>query len=221
MSYINKQYWEQFYKNNVGLNEASTFSEFILNKVSASVAENIIIDLGCGTGKDTFNFAKNGFEVVGIDGSEEVIKINNSKTSDEHLSSKKIGFYCVDLSNANQVALLMSELNTRATLSGKKIIFYNRFFLHAIPEEVESLILQSILTNITAPFSIMAEFRTKEDEDLDKVYNDHYRRYVDTDYLLDKMLKLKFSVKGFSKGRGYSIYKNEDPYLARLIVEKN
>ena len=32
MSYINKEYWEKFYKNNTSLNDASTFSEYILNQ---------------------------------------------------------------------------------------------------------------------------------------------------------------------------------------------
>lgn len=219
MSYINKEYWDNFYKNNRGLNDASTFCEHIVSKFEQQKSEFLIIDLGCGTGKDSFYFAKNGFETIGIDGSEEVTKINNDKVDD--VSKNNIEFYCVDLSDKNKVAELMVDFNSKANLSGKKLLVYTRFFLHAIPEEVEDIILENLSLNIDVPFSLVSEFRTKEDEELDKVYNDHYRRYVNTDDLIYKMLKVGFSLQSFTKGRGLSVYKNEDPYLARIIAEKN
>lgn len=221
MTYINKQYWDEFYKNRVDLTEASPFSEFILKKFEHTISDIILIDLGCGTGKDTFNFAKTGFEVIGIDGSKEVIRINKEIINKNFWGSNKIKFECIDLSNINEVDKLMKKLNEIAMFKEKKIIFYTRFFLHAITEEVENIILESILNNIHIPYEIVAEFRTKEDEELDKVFDNHYRRYVDTDLLIAKLIKLGFSIKEFSKGRGFSIYKNENPYLARIIIKNN
>ncbi|MFJ7663183.1 class I SAM-dependent methyltransferase [Lysinibacillus sp. NPDC097162] len=221
MSYINKQYWEEFYKDRADLTESSNFSEFIFKKNEQSIKNKILIDLGCGTGKDTFYFAKNGFEVIGIDGSEEVIKINNNIMDKHFNANKNIYFACVDLSDVNEVQKLMSKFNEISTSQDKGILFYTRFFLHAITEETENLILESILENIQTSCEIVAEFRTKEDEELDKVFNDHYRRYIDTDLLITKLIKLGFSIQEFSKGRGFSIYKNENPYLARIILKKN
>ncbi len=220
MSYINKQYWENFYKDRVDLTESSTFSEYILNKKEKNIENTILVDLGCGTGKDTFYFAKNGFEVIGIDGSEEVIKINNNIMNKHFNTNNNIYFSCVDLSNVNEVQKLMAEFNKISKSQEKRILFYTRFFLHAITEETENLILDSILENIQIPCEIVAEFRTKEDEELDKVFDDHYRRYIDTDLLITKLIKLGFSIEEFSKGRGFSIYKNENPFLARIILKK-
>lgn len=220
MSYINKQYWEEFYKDRVDLTESSTFSEFILKKKEQNLENTILIDLGCGTGKDTFYFAKNGFEVIGIDGSEEVIKINNNIMNKHFDTNNNIYFACVDLSDVNEVQKLMDKFNEISISQGKKILFYTRFFLHAISEETENLILESILKNIQIPCEIVAEFRTKEDEELDKVFDDHYRRYIDTDILITKLIQLGFTIQEFSKGRGFSIYKNENPYLARIIFKK-
>ena len=221
MSYINKEYWEKFYKNNTSLNDASTFSEYILNQIIEKQSELMIVDLGCGTGKDTFNFAKSGFEVIGVDGSEEVIKMNNSKINSLDIVEKNIDFYCVDLSESNKVSDLMSKFNTYSKLKGKKILFYTRFFLHAIPEDVEDILLNNIISNVKVPFTFVSEFRTKEDELLDKIFQDHYRRYVDTDKLLKKLLAYGFSIQTFIKGRGYSIYKNENPYVARFVIYKH
>ncbi|MFJ5790445.1 class I SAM-dependent methyltransferase [Lysinibacillus sp. NPDC093197] len=220
MSYINKQYWEGFYKDRVDLTESSTFSEYILKKKEQNIENTILVDLGCGTGKDTFYFAKNGFEVIGIDGSEEVIKINNNIMNKHFNTSNNIYFACVDLSNVIEVKKLMAKFNEISISQEKRILFYTRFFLHAITEETENLILESILENIQIPCEIVAEFRTKEDEDLDKVFDDHYRRYIDTDLQITKLIKLGFSIEEFSKGRGFSIYKNENPYLARIILKR-
>lgn len=220
MSYINKQYWEDFYKDRVDLTESSTFSDFILKKREQNIKNVILIDLGCGTGKDTFYFAKNGFDVIGIDGSEEVIKINNDIMK-KHFDTNNIYFACVDLSDVNEVQKLMAKFNDISISQEKEILFYTRFFLHAITEETENLIFQSILANIQIPCEIVAEFRTKEDEELDKVFDDHYRRYIDTDLLITKLIKLGFSIQEFSKGKGFSIYKNENPFLARIILKKN
>lgn len=41
-----------------------------------------VLDLGCGTGNDVLRVAKAGYEVVGIDLSEEAIKLANKKASD-------------------------------------------------------------------------------------------------------------------------------------------
>jgi len=220
MGYINKQYWENFYKDRVDLTESSTFSEFILKKKEQIIENIILIDLGCGTGKDTFYFAKNGFEVIGIDGSEKAIQRNNDLTK-EHFDTNNIYFTCVDLSDVNAVQKLMAKFNDISISQEKEILFYTRFFLHAITEETENLIFESILANIKFSCEIVAEFRTKEDEELDKVFDNHYRRYIDTDMLISKLINLGFSIEEFSKGRGFSIYKNEDPFLARIIIKKN
>lgn len=136
-------------------------------------------------------------------------------------SNKNIDFACVDLSDVNEVEKLMTKINEILISQEKKILFYTRFFLHAITEETENLIFESILENIKIPCEIVAEFRTKEDEELDKVFDDHYRRYIDTDLLITKLIKLGFSIEEFSKGRGFSVYKNENPFLARIIFKKN
>lgn len=220
MSYINKEYWDNFYKENIDLNDESMFSHYIYQKFNKKQSEYLIIDLGCGTGKDSFYFAKNGFDVIGVDGSEEAIKINKNKISNQNKINEKIEFICADLSKVHIVSELMKNFNTYSKKMNKKILFYNRFFLHAVAEDTENIIFDSIISNIDVPVVFAAEFRTKEDEMLDKVFKDHFRRYVDTDKLLIKLISYGYSVQSFLKSRGLSKFKNEDPFLARLIVEK-
>ncbi|MEE1131340.1 MAG: class I SAM-dependent methyltransferase [Caryophanon sp.] len=217
MSYITKNHWNEFYKKQKGLNENSTFSMFVFEKIKANKSNYILVDIGCGTGKDSFYFASKGMKVIGIDGSEEVIKINKGKVNPLNY----VDFKCVDLSDENEVNQLFEFVNEIAQLENKHVLIYNRFFLHAIPDEVEEVIFTGININLKKPYIIMSEFRTKEDEMLHKIYNDHFRRYVDTNELLNRVLRFNWSVEFLMKERGLSIYKDEDPFLARLILSKN
>ena len=60
---MNQQYWEKFYKT-FKVTKYSSFAEFCVKYLKKSEK---IIDLGCGNGRDSYFFAKHGFEVVGID----------------------------------------------------------------------------------------------------------------------------------------------------------
>lgn len=215
MKYVNKEYWNNFYKEQKSLNQPSTFSEYILENLDLS--NSILVDVGCGTGKDTFYFAKNGVFSVGIDGSNEVIKNNVENLNEDY---EKPIFYCVDLSNKSKAIQVFSEINELAIKNNKKIVVYNRFFLHSITEEIEDLLLDVLLNTIQVSYEFISEFRTKEDEVLDKIYGNHYRRYIDTDKFLLKVLDLNFELVFFEKKQGFSPYKNENPFLARLILKK-
>lgn len=60
------------------------FIEKVINKFSGDV--KTILDLGCGTGGHAIILAKRGFEVVGVDRSQEMLEIARSKAMKEKLS---------------------------------------------------------------------------------------------------------------------------------------
>lgn len=53
-----------------------------------------ILDIGTGTGKQAFAFAKRGYDVTGIDLSEDMLKVANKKNKYEN-----VGFLVADASN--------------------------------------------------------------------------------------------------------------------------
>ncbi|MFZ3077876.1 MAG: class I SAM-dependent methyltransferase [Candidatus Aenigmatarchaeota archaeon] len=66
------EYWDEAYKKGVHWEEghskgAEEFSEMLKPKSS-------VLDIGCGSGRDCIFFAKKGFDVAGVDISEEAIK---------------------------------------------------------------------------------------------------------------------------------------------------
>ena len=69
-------YWNFFYKNkniNNKLNFPSQFSIFTLSK---DVEKNILIELGCGNGRDACYMAKYYNKIIAIDSSKIAIKDN-------------------------------------------------------------------------------------------------------------------------------------------------
>ena len=211
----NRAYWDNFYKSNRNYSE-STFCIEIRQKFQQ---DTIIVDIGCGSGRDSFSFAANGFEVFGIDGSYEAIAANTERAKELNYNEEII-FSEVDLSDGIALREIFSTVFARSEVSKKKIVLYLRFLLHAIDDQTQQVLLDTIAEYLPVGTSFVAEFRSAEDVERSKVYDDHYRRFVETDHLLAELTNRGFSIKEFYKGTGLSIYKDEDPFLARVLAEK-
>ncbi|MGZ7445991.1 class I SAM-dependent methyltransferase [Paenibacillus sp. TH7-28] len=204
----NKSYWNEFYKQ-CSITQNSTFFEFVLPSVTPYP---IVVDIGCGSGQDSRAFAENGKQVYAIDASEEAIQLNKDKNSHSNLEFKNI-----DISDQHNFQQCINHINLNRGQSN--LLIYSRFFLHAISEDIENILLRVLHENLSSNDLIALEFRTLEDSNLDKTYNNHYRRYIDTDLFNEKIKSYaSFSLEYFHKSRGLSIYKNEDPYLARYFI---
>ena len=65
--YMNEGYWKKFYedcKKDKDFQINSSFAEFCLSFIPENMK---IIDVGCGSGRDTYYFIKNSFNCIGID----------------------------------------------------------------------------------------------------------------------------------------------------------
>ena len=49
---------------------------------------------------------------------------------------------------------------------------------------------------------------------------DHYRRFIVPDEIRQKLESLGFSIQFFEEGQGFSIYKDDDPVLLRVMAKK-
>lgn len=99
---MNEKYWKKFYSNQHISRTHSSFAEFCLPYMNKNYP---LIDFGCGNGRDSYYFARNGLNVFGVD------KATKPK------NRGKAKFYQVDFSKIE-----LFETNQ----------VYARFFLHAI-----------------------------------------------------------------------------------------
>jgi len=95
---MNEEYWKNFYKTHT-TREPSSFARFCLKYINKEV-----VDVGCGDGRDSYYFAKNGVYVHGIDKATKPKKAHN------------VTFHQTDFRKVEFC----------------KIPVYARFFLHAI-----------------------------------------------------------------------------------------
>ena len=199
---MNTDYWNKFYSDVMNTNP-STFASFCLSYISPN---DSLIDIGCGDGRDSIFFAQRLKHVVSID--------NSSKTIDNLQKTNKLSnneFYNLDIES---LQLFNQSMNKQFD------VIYCRFLLHAIAEDREDILLNWAYKTLPIGGRIMIETRTTEDEKLPKHYDNHYRRYIDTNVLCHKLESLKFKIIHHEEGTGLSPFKAEDPYLARIVAEK-
>ena len=75
---------EEFYSGTVNADMSVTCEKFLgLIKEGGK-----ILDAGCGSGRDSLYFMKRGYEVVSIDGSEEMVKMSSELTGQKTLQMR-------------------------------------------------------------------------------------------------------------------------------------
>lgn len=208
-----EEYWNQFY----GSREAkklmlpSQFASFIAQEAADA---DLIIDIGCGTGRDSFFFARHGFQVVGIDGASTAVE-KCSATRDE-LSLHNLSFVCSSVGSAD----FLDTMKDARTKSEGPAIAYARFFLHAITDEEEYAFLAAASEALHPGDRLAMEYRTVRDSSGAKVTAAHYRRFVDPSEVFVTAVKLNFAVDYSTEGFGFAKYGADDAYVARCILRK-
>lgn len=90
---------------------------------------------------------------------------------------------------------------------------YARFFLHAVSEHTENLLLG--WAQHAAKRKIFLEMRSIGDKDF---IPDHYRRLIDPVKILKKMLFLGYKIEFFQEAHGLAIFGKFDPLIIRIIA---
>lgn len=213
---INDIYWEQYYFN-AEQESSSTFLEFCSNYINK---EYIVVDIGCGSARDSFGFCRKGHMVVGLDKSEEAIEF--AKAFSNNNKCGNIKFFVADVSNTENLSKICEDIRKQADFLDKKIIFYSRFFLHSICDESQHKLITTVSNYMKEKDLFAAEFRAIEDKSRKKIYDNHYRRFIDDLSLVEK-LKNQYGLGNIIthvRGTGLSVFKDEDPFLARIICSK-
>src|SRR3990167_3799175 len=91
---------------------------------------------------------------------------------------------------------------------------YTRFFWHSISNRLQTKILKWVKGYL------FIEARTIEDKSTPKVFNDHYRNYINVSKLVKKLKKFNFEIEYLQEGKGLSEFLSEDPHIIRIIAYK-
>lgn len=186
----------------------SQFAAFVAQEIHKDC---LILDVGCGNGRDSLFFAFQGFEVIGIDASEQALKVSRDLVEEKKLTH--VQFLEMNIQEEQFGDLLIKY-------SGKRKCVYARFLLHAITEDEQDALLNDLQSGLQAGDVIAFEYRTLDDADLGKEALPHYRRYQTSKSLNAKLASLGFEEDYTVEGRGFAKFKSEDAIVARCVFKK-
>ncbi len=198
-----KTYWNKFYRDTLVVKRSSNFSLFVIKKIKKN--SDMLLDVGCGNGRDTFFFIRNKVKTFGIDQSSTIINENNK--------IKKVFF------NIN-------FCKKRIILKNKFNVFYARFFLHSITLIEEKKFFKNIKLNSRPESRIFLEFRTDKDPLIKQGtkiskyerFTDHYRRFINVTAFEKRVKNEKFDILFLKTSNKFSIFKDDKPDICRVIL---
>jgi SAM-dependent methyltransferase len=210
----NEEYWDTFYTQ-FNLSEQSSFAEFVVGSVSNP---NLILDLGCGNGRDTFYFARaTQADVLALDASQVAIEtiglVAEKAKISNRISAQKFDFEANSLRD-------LHGLDVERSLAGNTVVIYARFLIHALTQVGEDglwALVSDVLAMSPGSLYLALEYRTPQDAELPKQTPTHFRRFADPSELRERAERLGLSVLLNEQGSGFSVFGIDDAVLCRQI----
>jgi len=207
MSIIEKNYWEKYYQDHRINETPSPFAKFCRPFLDSA---SKVLELGCGNGRDAIFLSKNTQHYTGIDQCSNEIRY----LQDFYREIANLEFYDQDMSAIKR----FFDIN----------VIYSRFTIHSVSIDQETQILQWAFKNLENYGRFFIEVRTTKDEFYGKglkvaehtYKTDHSRRFIDTKEFLQKCNKIGFRINYSLESQGLAIWKDEDPCVLRVILQK-
>jgi SAM-dependent methyltransferase len=200
---MNLNYWNNYYRGERDeLKGCSSFANFILQNIDFNF--NSIIDFGCGNGRDTLAFLSANKRVLACDFSQSALD-SFCEHGDENLTKLNVDF-------GNKEPRLFYNYHNEYGAG------YARFFLHAIDNKAENNFIRSARYSIRRGGKLFIECRSINGE---CPSNDHFRRLINKDILVDKLERSLFNVDFIEESTGFSPTHREDPLLIRIVATNN
>lgn len=209
--------WDDFYRTHTFATESS-FARFVRDYFGGRALK--IVELGCGDGRDAAFFHRQGYSIVAMDRASRGIASAQRKIVDD--GGAALHFHVGDVGDPARLAEIFADPILRGDgPESVPLILYLRFFLHAIPEETEAVLLKTALGSMPAGFFLAAEFRTDADAHLPKAEGVHFRRFIAPADMVRRLEKLGFTILHEEARFGLSVYKGEDPHLCRIVARRD
>lgn len=204
----NSAYWNQYYKNRICSEEPSPFAQYVSTLVEPGKR---MVELGCGNGRDAVFFAGRGLQITALDMSQEAIA---------QLRSRNIvnaEFLCGDFVNSN---VHQPDSYDYA---------YSRFTIHSINRNQERVLLNNLFRGLRPNGKLFIEVRGVKDPLFGRgrqiernayFYDNHYRRFIVLDELVESLEQRGFRVEYAQERTGFAPYGNDDPPVIRIVAAK-
>jgi len=203
---LDSDYWNSYYKESKAPTNPSQFAVHVLSTLNS---KKLILDLGCGNGRDSSYFCRAGHTVMSLDTSHEAL-LEVTKNSE--------GRAFPILANA-------------ATVSSTKPfadVVYSRFSLHSMDQDSYLKCIKNVKGMLVEGGSFWVEVRSVDDELYkqgefveERIYKtDHSRRFFTLDALVSDLKELSFDIIFAEDQRGWAVYEDKDPKVIRIHCKR-
>ena len=145
-----------------------------------------VLDLGCGDGRDTIFFAKQGYDVTALDVSPIALEILRKKIQEEEIKNIKI---------------IEQSLQSLQFLQNSFDAIYAHLSLHYFPDKETREIFKKLHETLKESGFLFIKCKSTEDEEFGKgkmleknvyVHEGNYiRHFFDEEYMREKLKKFK------------------------------
>lgn len=221
-------HWSDYYAHNRKVLGPSSFAEFVSR---SGHLRHHVVDVGCGNGRDSVYLGTVRPSVVGIDNCAAAIRVARSHAAPasspkaisrllQTLFHKRpaLSFVQGDIADPGTLTALLRTMRPSGAREG--LTLYGRFLLHAITRIQQDAFLDGTAKALRPGDTVAFEFRTDQDEPLQKKQKFDDRRFIRPAAIERQMAELGFQLLEREEGTGLSPYHGEDPHLCRFVFVK-
>ncbi len=206
------EYWDRFYASaDASLDLPSSFAQESLGRISP---DDLLMELGCGNGRDALFFAADGVRVLGCDQSETAIQLLNERVKTFEFNHAPV--------------FLVADFARLGDEYGKDFdVVYSRFTLHAVPKQQASRALLWSHTNLRPGGMLLIEARSVAGSLYGKgrplepdafLHDGHYRRFLRMNELCKELREIGFEIQESVESDGLAVYRDDDPVVIRIVA---
>jgi len=211
------RYWDDFYGTRTDIPDAaSSFAHWVADRLGGI---DLLVEFGCGTGRDAIWFADfNAQFVVATDASQAALNQLESRAATLSLSNlTTLKTDLVHPRSLTELADAIAQVRNRFDSPVKKV-FYSRFLLHAITEVAQQNLITFIASQFRPGDIFVTEYRAAKLESDEYVFGTHYRRPVDPDQLAQMCRSSRFTRVDTCLSKDFAVHQTERPLVGRTIV---
>ncbi|MEJ7741052.1 MAG: class I SAM-dependent methyltransferase [Nocardioidaceae bacterium] len=205
-----QNYWDDFYlvRAEDVSSEPSAFARWVADREHDRGGG--LVDVGCGTGRDSLWFASQGFTTLGLDYSVRGVAFAVEQAKRRGLDAEFQALNLYDLRHALVAGAKLAR-------DRETDIVYARFLVHAMEDTGRRnlwMLSRSALRKRLG--RLYVEFRTEATE---HAFGEHYRQFVQPDVVIHELESYGFSIEHCENRNGLAVHNTEDPRVCRIIAK--
>ncbi len=215
---LSRLHWRQYYRDHKEPEEPSSFARFVAPQLQP---KTLILECGCGNGRDSLYFAEQGFEVLASDRSKAAV-LNARRALEGRTLPGHCSFKVVDVGLVDELRQFFSHGRIGLVhAKGRDVVVYARFLLHNIPTRHEKRFFRAIKELLPPGTRIFVEFKTNADRSkvVEKAYRNQYRRFLSAARFKRRVVREHgFEIISHEVAYGLSPYNGTNPQLFRGVL---